>query len=120
MANILLYILVGLVAGTLGGLIGIGGGIIVVPALVLLFGVSQKMAQGTTLAMMLPPIGLLAVLEYYRKGFVDFKTAGFVCIGFFIGGFLGAKFAMRLDEQTLRKIFGIFFLIISLKMIFFK
>jgi hypothetical protein len=78
------------------------------------------MAQGTTLALMIPPIGILAAMEYYKKGFVDIKIAALVCIGFVLGGFFGAKFAMAIDEQILKKIFGIFFLIISLRMIFFK
>ncbi len=120
MTNFLLYILVGLAAGTLSGLIGIGGGIIVVPALVILFSMTQHTAQGTTLAMMLPPIGLLAALEYYKKGFVDFKIAGLLCIGFVIGGLIGAKLAIGIPEQVLKKMFGIFLLIVSLKMIFFK
>ncbi|MCX5634211.1 MAG: sulfite exporter TauE/SafE family protein [Phycisphaerae bacterium] len=118
MTNILLYILVGLAAGILSGLIGIGGGIIVVPALVLLFGMTQHTAQGTTLAMMLPPIGALAVWAYYQKGHIDFKVAGLLCIGFLIGGFFGANFAMKIGEQMLRRIFGIVFLVVSLKMIF--
>jgi uncharacterized protein len=120
MNNIFLCLLVGVVAGIASGFIGIGGGIIVVPALVLLFGMEQHMAQGTTLAMMLPPIGILAVWEYYQKGHVDFKVAGFLCVGFVIGGLIGAKFAVNMPEQLLRKIFGIFFLVISLRMIFLK
>jgi len=120
MANVLLYLLLGLVAGTASGLIGIGGATIIIPVLVLLFGMSQHMAQGTTLALMVPPIGLLAAWTYYQKGFVDLKIAAFVCLGFFIGGLLGAKFAIAIPEQILKKIFGIFLLIVSLRMIFFK
>jgi uncharacterized membrane protein YfcA len=118
--NIFFYILLGLVAGIFSGLIGIGGGIIIVPALVLLFGLSQHTAQGTTLALMVPPIGLLAALAYYKQGFVDLKIAAFVCLGFFIGGFLGAKFAIGISDQLLRKIFGGVLLLTSLKMIFYK
>jgi hypothetical protein len=120
MANVLLYLLLGLVAGAASGLIGIGGATIIIPTLVLLFGMSQHMAQGTTLALMVPPIGLLAAWTYYQKGFVDLKIAAFVCLGFFIGGLLGAKFAIAIPEQILKKIFGIFLLIVSLRMIFFK
>lgn len=120
MANIILCLLLGVIAGIASGFIGIGGGIIVVPALVILFGMEQHMAQGTTLAMMLPPIGILAVWEYYQKGHVDFKIAGLLCIGFVIGGLIGAKFAVNMPEQLLRKTFGIFFLVISLRMIFLK
>ena len=120
MTNILLYLLLGLVAGTLSGLIGIGGATIVIPALVLMFGLSQHMAQGTTLALMVPPIGILAAWTYYQKGLVDLKIAGFVCLGFLLGGLLGAKLAIGIPEQILKKMFGIFLLIVSLRMIFFK
>jgi len=120
MINILLYLLLGLVTGILSGLIGIGGAIIIIPSLVLLFGLSQHMAQGTTLALMVPPIGLLAAWTYYQKGFVDLKIAAFICIGFFIGGLLGAKFAIGIPDQILRKIFGIALLAVSLRMLFFK
>ncbi|MGA2915557.1 MAG: TSUP family transporter [Sedimentisphaerales bacterium] len=118
--TIFLYLLLGLVAGIMGGLFGIGGGIIIIPALVLIFGLTQKMAQGTTLALMVPPIGLLAAWMYYKQGYVDLKIAGLVCLGFFLGGLIGAKIALGIPEQTLRRIFGIFLLIVSLKMIFFK
>ena len=115
---IALYLAFGLVAGILSGLLGIGGGIFIIPVLVFLLGFSQQTAQGTTLAMMVPPIGLLAAWAYYKAGFVDIKVAGLMCIGFFIGGFFGAKFATVLSGVTLSRIFGIFLLLISLKMIF--
>ena len=118
--NMVQYIILGLVAGVASGLMGIGGGVIIVPALVLLFGLTQHTAQGTTLAMMIPPIGLLAVWKYYHEGNVDFKIAAFMCLGFFIGGLLGAKIAIGIPEAMLKKIFGIFFLIVSLKMIWGK
>ena len=120
MTNILLYLLLGLVAGILSGLIGIGGATIVIPALVLMFGLSQHMAQGTTLALMVPPIGILAAWTYYQKGLVDLKIAGFVCLGFLLGGLIGAKLAIGIPEQILKKMFGIFLLSVSLRMIFFK
>lgn len=120
MMNIILYLLVGLTAGVLSGLIGIGGGVIIIPALILMFGLSQHTAQGTTLALMVPPIGILAAWTYYKAGFVDLKIAAFICIGFLIGGFFGAQFAIGIPEHVLKKIFGIFLLIISLKMILFK
>jgi uncharacterized membrane protein YfcA len=80
-------------------------------------GFSQQMAQGTTLAMMVPPIGLLAAWAYYKAGFVDLKVAGLMCIGFFVGGFFGAKFATALSETALSRIFGVAMLIVSVKMI---
>ena len=118
--NILLYLLLGLLAGTFSGLIGIGGAIIIIPSLVLLFGLSQHTAQGTTLALMVPPIGLLAAWTYYKQGFVDFKIAGLICLGFFFGGLVGAEFATKIPDSILRKIFGVILFASSLKMIFYK
>ncbi len=118
--GILLFLLLGLVAGIFSGLIGIGGAIIIIPSLVPLFGLSQHTAQGTTLALMVPPIGLLAAWVYYRQGFVDLKIAGLICLGFFVGGLLGAKFATEIPDQLLRKVFGVVLLLASLKMIFGK
>ena len=115
-----LYILTGLLAGILSGLIGIGGGVIVIPILVLVFGLSQKAAQGTTLALLVPPIGLLAAWTYYKQGYIDFPVAGFICLGFVFGGLLGAKLAIRISDPVLEKIFGIALLIIALKMILSK
>jgi hypothetical protein len=118
--NIVLYLLLGLVAGIFGGLLGIGGGIILIPAMVFLFGLSQHQAQGTTLALMVPPIGLLAAWAYYKQGFVDLKMAAFICLGFFVGGLLGAKFAVGIPELILKKVFGAVLLLVSLKMILGK
>ena len=119
MTNILLCLLIGLVAGTLSGLLGIGGAIIIVPALVFIFGMSQHQAQGTTLALMVPPIGILAAWTYYKEGYVDLKIAALICLGFFIGGLLGASFSLNLSEIMLKKSFGIIFLVIAIKMTFF-
>ena len=118
--NVFFYLLLGLIAGTFSGLIGIGGAIIIIPSLVLLFGLSQHTAQGTTLALMIPPIGLLAAWTYYKQDFVDFKIAGLICVGFFFGGLIGARFATDIPDQLLRKIFGIVLLLASLRMILFK
>ena len=120
MARDLLYILVGLFTGLVSGLIGIGGGVIVVPILVLLFGLTQHQAQGTTLAMMVPPIGLLAALTYYRQGHVNLEMAAFMAAGFFVGGLLGARMAVGLSNAVLEKVFGVALLLISVKMIIGK
>jgi len=114
------YIILGLVAGIFSGIFGIGGATILIPALVFLFGLTQHQAQGTTLAIMIPPIGLLAALRYYYSGNVKLNIAGFVCLGFFIGGLVGAHFVQNVPDPLLKKMFGIFLLIISLRMIFFK
>ncbi len=120
MTIFLLLLLVGLVAGILSGLVGIGGGIVIVPALVYLLGVSQHTAQGTTLAMFLIPVGILGVYNYYKAGFVDIKTALIIGSTFVIGSYFGSKLAVSLDKDTVRKVFGGIILLISLKMIFGK
>ena len=106
MIQLIFYLLLGLFAGTASGLIGIGGGIIIVPSLVFIFGLTQHQAQGTTLALMVPPIGLLAAYTYWKSGYVNIKIAAFVCAGFFIGGLLGSKIAIDIPETLLQKIFG--------------
>lgn len=120
MGIIILLVIIGLLAGILSGLIGIGGGIIVIPALVLLLGFSQQTAQGTTLAMMVPPIGLLAAWAYYKEGFVDVRAAAIICAGFILGSFFGAKYATGISQDTLRKIFSIILLGVAIKMFFTK
>src|SRR5271154_4214263 len=107
MTNIFLYVLLGLAAGALSGLIGIGGGVIIVPALILFFGLSQHQAQGTTLALLIPPVGILAVWTYYKQGFVNLEIAGFMCVGFFVGSFLGARLATNLSNVVLERTFGV-------------
>jgi len=120
MPAILAYIILGLVAGIFSGLIGIGGGIIIVPALVIIFGMSQHLAQGTTLALLVPPIGILAAMTYYKQGYVDLKVAGLIIIGFTLGGLMGAKLATGFSTLILERIFGVALLLISLKMLFFR
>lgn len=115
--QIILFLLLGLAAGAVSGLVGIGGGIIVVPALIFLFGFSQHAAQGTTLAMMVPPIGILAAWTYYTQGYVDIKVAGLLCAGFVFGGLLGARLAVTLSNPVLEKVFGAALLIVSLRML---
>lgn len=113
MLNIFLYITIGVFAGMVSGLIGIGGGIIIVPCLIYIFGFSQHAAQGTTLAMLIPPIGLLAAWAYYKQGHVNLPVAGLICLGFVLGGYFGAKFAIGFPDVALRKIFGVCLLVIA-------
>ncbi len=120
MSNILFYILLGLTAGALSGLIGIGGGVIIVPALILFFGLSQHQAQGTTLALLIPPVGILAAWTYYKQGYVLMDIAGYMCVGFFVGSFLGAKIATHLSNVVLEKVFGVALLLIAIKMLLAK
>jgi len=116
----ILYIILGLVAGIFGGMFGIGGGTILIPAMVYLFGLTQHQAQGTTLAIMVPPIGLLAALHYYYSGNVKLGMAGFICLGFFIGGLIGAHFVQNLSDPLLKRLFGAFLLVVSINMILGK
>jgi uncharacterized protein len=118
MENLVPYMLLGIVAGILSGLIGIGGGIIIVPALVFLFGMTQHNAQGTTLALLIPPIGILAALTYYKAGYVDVKVAGLVAVGFIAGSFFGAKISTNVPDVVLERIFGIAMILIGIKMVF--
>ncbi len=112
-----LVALLGLFTGIVSGLLGIGGAVVVIPILVFVFGFDQHMAQGTTLAMMLPPVTFLAVMQYHKSGHITWKIALLLSAGFFIGGLLGSKIATNIDAATLKRMFGIMLLIISLKMI---
>ncbi len=118
MSQVLGLLITGLVAGIMSGLLGIGGGTIVIPALIYLYGMSQHMSQGTTLAMMVPPIGLLAAWHYWKNDNVNIGFAIFLCLGFFFGGLIGAYFANMIPDFYLRRIFGVFMLVIALKLIF--
>ncbi|MEK6727140.1 MAG: sulfite exporter TauE/SafE family protein [Candidatus Omnitrophota bacterium] len=118
--NYALYIILGLVAGIFGGMFGIGGGTILIPAMVFLFGLTQHQAQGTTLAILVPPIGLLAAWRYWQSGNVKLSMAGFICIGFFIGGLLGANIIHHVSDPMLKKLFGVYLLFISIRMILTK
>jgi uncharacterized protein len=115
--DMLSFIVLGLCAGTFSGLVGIGGGIIIVPALVYLFGLSQHLAQGTTLAIMVPPIGLLAAWAYYKEGYVDFKIALLVAVGFLAGSYCGSHLALMCSNKTLSRIFGIFITFVGIHII---
>jgi len=117
MINIAALIGVGILAGMTSGLIGIGGGIIIVPVLVIFFRFSQQMAQGTTLALMVPPLGAFAAWTYYRQGYVDIRTAVLICFGFVAGSILGADLALRLPAELLTRTFGAILVAIGLKML---
>jgi uncharacterized protein len=114
----ILFVLLGLVAGVLSGMIGIGGGVIIVPALVFGFGFGQHEAQGTTLALLVPPIGLAAAWVYYRNGYVNLEAAILVCAGFILGALIGARWATALSNLALERVFGVALLAIGAKMLF--
>jgi len=119
-STILILILIGLLAGILSGIVGIGGGLLMIPMLIFFLGISQHSAQGTSLAVMLPPIGILAAMNYYKAGFVEWKFALIIATTFIIGGYFGAKFAVSLSPTVLKKIFGAILLVAAIKMIFGK
>ncbi len=109
----------GLLAGLLSSMVGIGGGVLIVPALVILFAIDQKTAQGTSLAMLLPPIGFLAVLNYHKAGLVNYKYAGILCIAFILGSYFGSKIALNLPVATLKKIFALFLILVAARYLFY-
>jgi uncharacterized membrane protein YfcA len=117
---IVMLIVIGLAAGMLSGLVGVGGGIIIVPALVYLLAFSQKQAQGTSLAILLLPIGIFAVLNYYKDPAVhlDIKIVALITLGFLIGSYFGSKLALFLPDITVKKVFAVFMLLIAIKMLF--
>jgi uncharacterized membrane protein YfcA len=113
----MMFVVLGLVVGILSGILGLGGGIFLVPALIFLFHFSPYQAQGTSLAVLIPPIGLFAALEYYRKGYVDFTVVGLICLGFVFGAYAGAFVVDRIPVPLMRRIFGFFMFFIALQMI---
>lgn len=117
--TILILILVGIAAGILGGLVGIGGGIIIVPSLIYFLNFSQKSAQGTSLGLLLLPVGIFGVLEYYKQGHVDLKIVAILALGFLAGSYFGSKVALSLPQETVKKIFAILMIILAIKMLFF-
>ena len=117
--TMLLLLFVGLAAGILSGLIGVGGGIIIVPLLVL-FGFTQHQAQGTSLAALLPPVTLLAVINYHKAGHINWKYALIISLIFIVGGYLGSKIAIAIDQKILKKVFGVILLLIAGKLLLEK
>lgn len=117
--SILILIIIGIIAGMLSGLVGVGGGIIIVPALVYVLHFSQKQAQGTSLAVLAIPVVAIAAFHYHKAGHINLKLIPFIAIGFIAGGYLGSKIAIALPENTVKKIFAILLLLVAAKMLFF-
>jgi len=115
--TILLLILIGVIAGMMSGFVGIGGGVIMVPALVYIMGLTQHEAQGTSLILMLPPIGILAVMNYYKAGELNIGYGIIIALGFVVGGYFGSKLALKLSPSTVKLIFGVLMVYVSFKMI---
>jgi uncharacterized protein len=120
LTTVIILIIIGLAAGMLGGVAGVGGGIIVIPALIFFLGMSQFQAQGTSLAMMIPPIGILAAYNYYQQGFINWKYALILAIFFFIGGWIGSKLILQVPQQIVKKGFALILLLVAIKMLFSK
>lgn len=118
--TVLSLLIIGILAGILSGLVGVGGGVIMVPLMVLFFGMSQHQAQGTSLAVLAVPVTAVAVYNYYQEGHINVKFALIIAVFFVIGSILGSKLAINLDQKMLKKIFGIVLLIIAGKMLIEK
>ena len=117
---LLILIVIGIVTGFMAGMLGIGGAIIMIPALVYFLGITQQTAQGTSLAVMLPPIGILAAYNYYKAGQVNIKFALILAAFFLVGSFFGSKLALNIPQALLKKIFGILLLLVAAKMLLSK
>ena len=117
-SSILILIMIGLVAGLLSGFVGVGGGMIIVPGLVFLLGASQMTAQGTSLALLMFPVGILGVMNYYKTGNVNFQYVIIMGLAFVLGSYFGSKWALKISEQKVKLVFGIFLLYMSVRMIF--
>jgi uncharacterized membrane protein YfcA len=110
-------LLIGFAAGILGGMVGVGGGLIVVPALVFFFGFSQHQAQGTSLGLLVLPVALLGMMNYYKAGYVDFKVVGLLALSFFVGSYYGSKWSLSIPQETVKKFFAILLFYTAFKMI---
>ncbi len=119
-AHLIILIIVGILSGLLAGIFGVGGAIIVIPALVFILGFSQHDAQGTSLAFMLPPVGILATWNYWKEGHVNWKIALILSLTFVVGSYLGSHFSINMSDKLLRRLFGILMILVAIKMIFSK
>jgi uncharacterized membrane protein YfcA len=120
LSTFLILLVIGLAGGMLSGVAGVGGGIIIIPALVFFLGMSQFEAQGTSLAMMVPPIGILAAATYYKQGYINWQYALILAIFFFIGGYLGSKMIINIPQTIVKRIFAVFIILVGIKMLFNK
>jgi uncharacterized protein len=116
----LILLLIGLVAGIFSGMIGIGGAIIIIPALIFILHMDQHTAQGTSLAIMLPPIGLLAAYNYFKAGALNLQYALIIAAAFFVGGYLGSKFALSIPVDALRRVFALVLILLAVKLLWYK
>ena len=120
LTQIIILIIAGLIAGLVGGTLGVGGGIIIIPTLIFVLGMSQHLAQGTSLATLLAPIGILAVINYHKAGYVNWKYAVILMLTFMVGSYFGSKWAVHIPEKVLKQVFGVMMLLAGFKMIIGK
>jgi len=118
--TLVLIVVLGIITGFMAGMLGIGGGIIVIPALAFILGYTQQEAQGTSLAMMLPPVGIFAVINYYKAGHVHWRVAAILAVFFVVGSIFGSKLAVKIPQDILKKVFGVFLLLVAIKMLLGK
>jgi uncharacterized membrane protein YfcA len=119
MQTVIIIILIGLAAGMLSGLVGVGGGIIIVPALVFFLGFTQHQAIGTSLGILLLPAGILAVMNYYKKGFIDVRVVLILFLGYLVGSYFGSKISLNVPQDALKKAFAMMLILTAVKMLFF-
>jgi len=117
---LLVLIGIGIITGVMAGMLGIGGAIIMIPALVFFMGFSQQTAQGTSIAVMLPPVGILAAWNYYKAGHVNIKFALILAACFLVGSYFGSKLALNVPQAVLKKIFGLLLLLVAARMLLSK
>lgn len=120
LTQLIILIAIGIISGLLSGIFGIGGAIIVIPALVFILGLSQHDAQGTSLAFMVPPVGILATWNYWKAGHVNWKIALVLSLTFVIGAYLGSQFSLNIPDKMLRRLFGFLMILMAIKLIFSK
>jgi hypothetical protein len=113
-------IIIGLLAGMLSGFVGVGGGLLMIPLLMMFLGLSQLEAQGTAIFAMLPPIGILAAINYFKSGYVRWEYAVIIALTFVVGGYFGSKISLNLNPEIVKKIFGVVMLFAAIKLIFTK
>jgi uncharacterized membrane protein YfcA len=116
--TIVILIIIGVLAGMLSGLVGVGGGLVIVPALVYFLAYSQKQAQGTSLAVLLLPVVVVSAFYYYKSGYMNVNAVPLIAVGFLFGGYFGGKLALVLPDATLKKVFAIVLILIAIKMLF--
>ncbi len=115
--TVLILIAIGILAGILSGFVGVGGGVIIVPGLIYVLGMTQLQAQGTSLFILLLPVGILAVRNYYKSDQINWQFGIVVALAFVVGGYFGSKFALKISPSLVRIIFGVIMAIVSVKMI---